>query len=187
MNSSNTSPVLFTIDDVNKMVEAGVFVGRPDRIELIEGVLTVMSPASEEHDDVIRYLNSWSHQVIGDRYVVSVQAGLRLLKTESLPEPDICWIDAGHRRGRPTPPVVPLVIEVAVTSEEHDLVVKQRLYAMEQIAEFWVVLPRSAAIIVHRNPTGNRYTQIETYRIGQTVSPACVPGATLELEWLFQG
>ena len=187
MNSPVTTPVLFTIDAVNKMAEAGVFVGRTDRIELIEGVLTVMSPASEDHDDVIRYLTTWCQRHVGDRFQLCVQQGIRLLKTESLPEPDFYLVDAGHRRGRPTPAIVPLVIEVAVSSQEHDLVVKQRLYAMEQIAEYWVVLPESATIIVHRKPVGENYSQVETFGIGQTISPICVPGASLDLDWLFRG
>jgi Uma2 family endonuclease len=187
MNSPPTIPVLFTIDDVNRMAEAGIFVGRTDRIELIEGVLSVMSPATEEHDDMIRFLTTWSHRVVGDRYHLAIQQGIRLQKTESMPEPDIFWVHASHGRGRPTPAVVPLIIEVAVSSQEQDLMVKQRLYAMEQIAEYWVVLPQSATIVVHRQPLGERYTKVETLGLGQTVSPACISNATLDLEWLFRG
>jgi Uma2 family endonuclease len=151
------------------------------------GIQNKRSPAPEDQDDVIRYLTAWSNRVVGNRYQLAVQQGIRLLKTESLPEPDIFWVDASHRRGRPTPVNVPLIIEVTVSSQEHDLIVKQRLYAMEGIAEYWVVLPQSATIIVHRQPIGERYANVETFGIGQAISPVCIPEATLDLEWLFRG
>jgi hypothetical protein len=37
MQRPQTLPVLFTIDDLGRMIDAGVFVGRTGRIELIEG------------------------------------------------------------------------------------------------------------------------------------------------------
>lgn len=186
MQPSPTLPVLFTIDDLSRMIDAGVFVGRTGRIELIEGELRAMSPASEEHDDVVRYLDRWSQRVVGEQFHVAVQQGLRLLKTESMPEPDLYWVDASYRRGRPTPAVVPLVIEVGLSSLDYDLTVKQQLYAMEQIPEYWVVDPRSETIIVHRQPLGNRYAKVDTFGIGQTASPQCLTKATLDLHWLFR-
>jgi len=186
MSSPATMPVLFTVEDLNRMIGAGVFVGRPDRIELIEGVLRMMSPATEEHDDVIQYLIDWSQHVASGRYRIGSQRGIRLLKSESMPEPDVFWIDAAHRRGRPTSKVIPLVIEVAVTSMDHDLVTKQRLYAIEQIAEYWVVAPDTETVIVHREPVGERYGKVETICIGQSVSPICIPEASLDLNWLFR-
>jgi len=177
--------VRFTIDQYKQMVDAGVFAGRNDRIELLDGELSMMSPASDGHDDAIVALTEWSHQVVGSVYRIAVQIGVRLLKSESMPEPDLYWIEAIHRRGRATSKVVPLVMEVAVSSLELDLGTKRQLYANEGIPEYWVVDPESETIVVHRDPVGPRYGNIETFRICQTISPLCLPNATLDLKWLF--
>jgi len=177
--------VNFTVDQYKQMIDAGVFAGRTDRIELIEGELRMMSPASDGHDDVIRYLDRWSHQNVGEQYSVAVQMGLRLLKSESMPEPDLYWIASSHGRGRPDSKAVPLVIEVSVSSLDADLTAKHHLYAQEGIPEYWVVDPETETIVVHRDPMGPRYGKIETFRIGQTVSTICLPGVTFDLKWLF--
>lgn len=168
------------------MINAGVFANRDDRIELLLGELVVMSPASEGHDWVIRYLNKWSIESTVDRFDVAVQMGIRLLNSESMPEPDLYWLTAGFGRGRPTSKDVPLVIEVTVSSEERDYSFKQQLYAIDQIQEYWVVNPERETVTVHREPLGDRYAQIRTYQVGTTVSPLCLPEAVLDLKWLFR-
>jgi len=37
------------------------------------------------------------------------------------------WVDSKHRRGRPTAAVVPVVVEVSISSLDFDPTVKQRL------------------------------------------------------------
>ena len=55
MSQTIQHSVRFTREDLDRMVEAGVFANRKERIELLAGELQMMSPASSEHDDVIRY------------------------------------------------------------------------------------------------------------------------------------
>jgi Uma2 family endonuclease len=178
--------VRFTVDQYQRMIDAGVFAGRDDRIELLQGELAVMSPASAGHDGVIRYLIRWSSKVAGERFDVAVQMGLQLANSESMPEPDVYWIEAGFGRGRPTSMVVPLVIEVALSSAERDYDFKQRLYALDQIQDCWVVDPERETVTVHREPLGDRYAKIQTHQVGATVSPLCLPEAVLDLNWLFR-
>jgi len=185
MQPTGNEPVRFTLSDFNQIEKTGVFEQRSERIELIDGELRTMSPATEELDDVISYLNRWSADVAGDRFRIFVQSGLRLLHSDSMPEPDLYWTDLSQGRGRPTSSVVPLVIEVSVSSLQYDLTVKQSLYAVEQIPEYWVVDPISQLLIVHVQPLGQRYSKVDTFAVGQTVTPVCLPGAVLDLHWLF--
>ncbi len=186
MNNPVFRPFLFSIADLTRMVDAGIFVGRTGRIELIEGELRSMSPASDGHDDLIRFLDKWSHQFVGENYFVAVQQGLRLLQTESMPEPDLYWVDIRHRRGRPTPAVVPLIIEVSVTSLEYDLETKCRLYARDGVTEYWVVDGESEAIYVHREPVDDSYATVQVYKHPKQPTPLCSPDAKLDLNWLFR-
>ena len=187
MNNPEIKSVFFSVDDLERMIDAGVFVGRLGKIELIEGELCRMSPASEGHDDLILYLTRWSHRVVGEQYFVAVQIGLRLLKTESMPEPDLYWVDARRQRGRPTAVVVPLVIEISSSSLEYDLETKRRLYALDEIAEYWVIDSRTETIVVHRQPVGESYVQIQTFKHPDQPSPLCLPDARLDIDWLFHG
>ncbi len=185
MNNPVFRPFLFSVDDLTRMVDAGIFVGRTGRIELIEGELRNMSPASDGHDDIIRFLDKWSHRVVGENYFVAVQQGLRLLKTESMPEPDLYWVDVRHKRGRPTSAVVPLVIEVSISSLDYDLETKRRLYALDGIAEYWVVDSESETVYVHREPVDASYSSIQVYQSPEQPAPQCLPDARLDLHWLF--
>lgn len=97
-----------------------------------------MSPVSDRHDLTILRLNTWSGQQQTDQqFEVGVQMGLRLRQTESMPEPDLFWIETGFG-ARPEIAVVPLVIEVALSSLQYDTEDKARLYALEGLAEYWV-------------------------------------------------
>lgn len=185
-------PARFTFEDIDRMIDAGVFDQRTDRVEFIEGELRTMSPAGDEHDMLIQYLLEWSGDVTGEQYRFGCQQGVRLSKTQSMPEPDIFWLDVAHGRKRATPESVPLVIEVAASSLEYDLTVKQRLYAMENIPEYWVVDVATESIVVHRQPLSefedqSRYGTVETFKIGQSIAPLCQPEAALDLNWLFHG
>jgi len=187
MSQSIANPVRFSLEDLERMIEAGIFDQRTGRIELIEGELRMMSPASYEHDDLIQCLNQWSFESSKKRFRIAVQQGLQLRLTQSMPEPDLYWIDARHKRDRrPTAEVVPLVIEVSVSSLAYDLGEKQRLYAMESIAEYWVVDPNTESVIVHRQPLSERYATVTTFSIGQPLTPLCAADSNLDLQWLFR-
>lgn len=178
-------PALFTVDDYNRMIKAGVFEQYAGRIELIDGELTEMSPASEEHDDVIRYLIKWATANAAADFEFGSQIGLRLLHSDSMPEPDFILIDKSHGRGRITSALTPLVVEVAVASLDYDLTVKQAIYAAEGIPEYWVIDPLAQTVIVHLNPLAKRYGKIDTFSVDQSITPQCLPNARLSLHWLF--
>jgi Uma2 family endonuclease len=102
-----------------------------------------------------------------------------------MPEPDMYWVDSKHRRGRPTAAVVPLVVEVSISSLDFDHTVKQRLYASEGIAEYWIFDAINQRAIVHLNPDGDRYLSVHTFGTEHSISPRCLPEAKLDLRWLF--
>lgn len=186
MNLVTHNRPTFSIAEYERMIESGVFEQRTDHIELIDGELVMMAPVSDAHDDLILYLTDWSRHAMGDQYQLAVQIGLQLLESESLPEPDLFWVGASHRRGRPTSKEVALVIEVALTSLDIDSTTKQHLYASEGIPEYWVVDSESETVIVHRKPLPKRYASVQTSGLGQVIAPLCRPDQHLDLTSLFR-
>ena len=187
LRSNLAEPLLFTVDDLEKMITAGIFDDRSGHIELIEGELLQMSPASERHDILIRRLNTWSgQQQTENQFEIAVQMGLRLHRTESMPEPDLYWVKSGRSR-RPDTSVVPLVIEVALSSLRYDREDKTRLYALDDLQEYWLVDIAAEAVEVRTEPNGEGFDQLQVFRRGQSLHPICLPTATLDLDWLFAG
>ncbi len=178
--------VLFTVDDLEKMIDAGVFNNKTGRIELIEGEFRKMSPASDNHDNLIRALNMWSVKMQADeKFEVGVQMGIRLNKTESMPEPDLFWIETGQT-SRPTTAVVPLIIEVSVSSIDYDRGTKNRLYALDELQEYWIVDGKNQRIEVRTQPSGDDFARLEVFDRSRSLSPLCLPAAKLDIDWLFR-
>ena len=185
LNPTPQHTVLFTVDDLERMITAGIFAERTGRIELIEGVFRKMSPASELHDNLIRILNMWSvRQQTEEEFEVAVQMGIRMTETESMPEPDLFWVKTGNIT-RPTTAVVPLIIEVSVTTITYDRDIKSRLYALDDLEEYWIVDGDAQRIEVRRQPRDGEFTSIQTFDRHDSISPLCLPSATLDIEWLF--
>ena len=180
LNPAPQTAVLFTVDDLEKMIDAGIFDERTGRIELIEGEFLQMSPASDHHDNLIRVLNMWSvRQQTLDQFEIAVQMGIRLNQTESMPEPDLFWVKTGHTR-RPTTQVVPLVIEVSVSSIDYDRDIKARLYAKDGLNEYWIVdamKQNMTAMIRWRGQW-----QLKTVKPNQKYTTRHLPGFTLDLK-----
>lgn len=180
----------FSVQDLEKMIEVGVFDGQHGHVELVEGEILRISPASERHDLLVRRLTMWSAQQqfgnsSGTTYEVAVQLGLRLDQSESMLEPDVFWVRSDHAV-RPDTRVVPLVIEVALSSLHYDTHEKLRLYAMDGLQEYWVVDVDSETIQVRTDPCGEQFQNLQVFGRGSSVSPQCRPGASLEVDWLFR-
>jgi Uma2 family endonuclease len=142
------------------------------RIELIEGRIIDMAPPGPPHDGSITELIDLFAPVIG-RLRVTIQTGLRL-DDESLLLPDLMLLKprGGHyRTHHPVPADVELAIEVAHSSIHRDAGDKLRLYATSGIADYWIVDLRRKVLIVHREPDGGQYDQVQTLRGDQTIAP----------------
>jgi Uma2 family endonuclease len=178
--------VLFTVDDLEKMIDAGIFDNKPGRIELIEGEFRKMSPARDQHDSLIRVLTMWSAKAQNEElFEIGVQMGIRLNKTESMPEPDLFWIKTGHT-SRPTADVVPLIIEVSVSTIDFDRGRKLRIYALDGIREYWIVDAKNRRIEVRAQPSGDDFSKFEVFDRTRSISPLCLPSAKLDVDWLFR-
>ena len=158
------------------MAEAGIF--HPDeRVELIEGEIVQMSPISPRHAGCVINATRLFITRLGDRAIVSPQNPV-IIQPRSEPQPDLLLLRpraVSYSREHPTPEDVLLAVEVADTTVRFDRLVKARLYARADIAEFWLLLTMDGTVEVYRAPGSDGYTSVTQRGPGQTVSPLAFP------------
>lgn len=155
-----------SLDQYHGMIEAGL-LDEDARVEFIEGVIVDMSPKGEPHELTIVWLNkAFSRGVDLDRY--DIRIGSPLTIGDSEPEPDVVVVEAGLQL--PHPATAPLVIEVAWSSQQRDLVVKPPIYASAGIPDYWVVDLDGRRVVVHREPGPAGYASIEPVTSGALVA-----------------
>lgn len=179
---------LFNFEQFEKMDEAGVFADRDGRIELIEGRLMTMAPASAEHANVIIDLavnlaNALKASGVAGLKVLS-QATLRI-GDHSAPEPDVFVARPDHGRQYYDAEDAVFVAEVSVTTFQPDQSFKRPMYARAGIPELWILEPRHLSIHVHRQPQADG-TWGETFTVTEgVVSPLFAPAIRIALSDVF--
>ncbi len=173
----------FSITEYDRIVNTGALHSR--RLELIQGEIREMSPIGPIHEDIVDLLNEWS--VMNAKDVrVRIQQSIGLPGLDAAPEPDVVWVvRRNYRNSRPLTADVLLIVEVAESSLAYDLNEKAKLYANAEVAEYWVVDIPSNELVVHRDPTGNRYTEVNRVGLTGQVSPLSRPDISLSVRMLF--
>ena len=142
------------------------------RVELIEGEIIQMSPIGPRHAGVVYFLNDYFGQLRG-RALLGPQGPLGLSES-SEPEPDLMLLQFRsdyYSKSHPTVADVLLVIEVSHTSAEFDLTKKMEIYASAGIPEYWVVDLNRDLVVVHREPTDLKYSNVQECGADDVVAP----------------
>ena len=177
----------FTLEQYEKMMDAGVFAG-PDqrRLELIRGEIVPMSPIGTPHWRMVNILNRWSAKVTSEDDVeISVQNPITVPPNDSAPEPDIAWLKAKPYTSHVRPEDILLVIEVADSTVRFDTVEKAAIYAEGGIKDYWVVDLASEVVHVHRDPIDGQYRTITMARKDDEILPLEYPQAVLNVGEAF--
>ena len=157
-----------------------------ERYELIDGELIRKMSKSPLHSITLLLLTRWLREVFGYLRVaqeVSIDPG-PLLNAKNEPEPDAIVLrrSAVEFRGENAGPSdILLVAEVSVTTQDYDLGAKAALYASAGIAEYWVLDLAANRIVVHRDPTGERYNSIFAFAADEAVTPLAAESASIRL------
>jgi Uma2 family endonuclease len=167
--------------EYDRMVELGVFE-EDEKIELIKGFIVRMSPTGVPHASTVQALNRLFVLALApsDRASVRVQSPFAA-SDESEPEPDIAVLPPGEYRDD-HPKKAFLVIEVSESTLRYDRGEKADVYAEAGIEEYWIVNTRDRLIEVRTDIVDGVYTQVTTYRRGQTISPRAFPDLVIPLE-----
>jgi len=171
-----------TVEDYERMVDVGI-LGEDDRVELLKGQLSEMSPEGPEHAGLIQWLSTALIRAIDpDVAGVRLAAPLRLAPL-SMPEPDIAIVAPGVNT-RAHPSAAMLAIEIAFSSLRLDIGTKAEVYAAAGIEEYWVIDIRKRVVHVYGSPVGDRYDAYRSVASG-SLRPRFAGAPAIDVEALF--
>ncbi len=171
-----------TVEIYERMVDAGI-LGEDDRVELLNGLLSEMSPQGEQHSGLLEWLSVAMIRAIDpDIASVRVQMPLRFASF-SVPEPDLAIVEPGVKT-HALPAGAMLAIEIAVSSRRLDLGTKAEIYAAAGVGEYWVIDIPARVVHVHDAPSSAGYESCRQVASGRLRPP--VAGAPeIDVETLF--
>jgi len=162
-------------------------LGPSDKVELINGMITAMSPAGPEHDYTIMQLTELLMPVI-PTYHLLIQSTINLGEGQIF-DPDLAVIKRrggdAYKRKHAGPEDILLIIEAAASSMKRDAQVKMPIYASAGIPEYWIADIANRSLIVHREPSGDQYESVTTYQGDTAVQAASVQGLSLAPAAIF--
>ncbi len=170
----------FAVSEYHQMAQAGI-LGEDDRVELIDGEVTQMTPIGRRHAACVDRMTTLFVKTFGDDAQVRVQNPV-VLGEYTEPQPDLALLRPRpdfYSSGHPNPEDILLLVEVAETSAETDRRVKVPLYARSGIQEFWLVDLEEDTVTVHRDPTPSGYGTVRVVGRGEEVAPVAFPGRPL--------
>jgi Uma2 family endonuclease len=152
----------FSVADYHALGRLGILTDG-DRVELLDGLLVVKPMKLSPHRMATKLTRDALAGVLPAGWYVDTQEPLGL--DESEPEPDV-YVARGTTRdypdGHPGPPNVPLVVEVAESSLDHDRTWKKAIYARGGIPAYWIVNLVDRTLEVHSTPAAGDYTAVAT-------------------------
>jgi Uma2 family endonuclease len=185
------SEFLFDFDQFELMDQAGVFDGVQGRVELIEGKIIQMAPASTDHGganaDVVFAIES-ALRTLSPRPALKVIVNATLqIGRRSAPLPDVLVMRTTGVGKYAQAEQAVLVVEISVSTRGNDLTVKSRLYARAGVPEYWVVEPKARKVSIFREPRpdGTWASATVLEGDGATVSPLFAPQISIPLTELF--
>ncbi|WP_426009661.1 Uma2 family endonuclease [Caulobacter sp. DWR2-3-1b2] len=185
------SEFLFDFDQFELMDQAGVFSGVQGRVELIEGKIIQMAPASTDHGganaDVVFAIES-ALRALSPRPALKVIVNATLqIGQRSAPLPDVFVMRRAEGEKYAQAEQAVLVVEISISTRGNDLTVKSRLYARAGVPEYWVVEPNARKVSVCREPQADGTWASTAVFEGNaaTVSPLFAPQISIALSELF--
>lgn len=151
MAASSVELLTWDVERFHAAAQAGLLGDR--RLELLDGLITVVPNPDQFHEWMIRQIIKLLVQALGDAALVDKGQPVQLSET-SEPVPDIVVLKPQaheYKRIRPTPEDVYLLIEVGNSTPERDTEVKRELYARFGIQEYWVFDLAAQALRVFRD------------------------------------
>lgn len=174
------------VEQFDQLVESGAFAD-DERVELLFGVLYLMDREEMESGEHI-----WITQRVMKRLVVAtLDLPLEVICQSSVkmgdyhvPMPDITVVSkqAGFERPRGGR----LVVEIAKSSLRTDREVKERIYSVAGVREYWIVDVEHERVFVYSEPHGEAYARLEVVPRTGVLKPLELPGLEITVDELFQ-
>jgi Uma2 family endonuclease len=164
MSSADLEDRRFTRDELNGMIEAGLFANDDRRIELLDGRLIVVPPEGPLHAFVATELRDLMITAYAGRAHVRDAKPLDCGEREQ-PEPDLAAAlgsPRDYRDRHPRGDETLLVVEVSRTTLVRDRE-KARIYAAARVPEYWLVDLPNRRVELHRDPRPDRYALVQLH------------------------
>lgn len=157
------------------------------RLELLDEVLIMHSPASIRHEDMFAFLLTLIREYATPRGLgraFGSRAAMYLNDARRF-EPDLIFIRSEHlhRLGEVAlEGPADLVIEIlSRATRDYDTGEKRDAYAEGGVPELWLIDPENRRLLVDR-PAGRRHAELAE----GAFEPAALPGLQLDVAWLWQ-
>jgi Uma2 family endonuclease len=150
---------LWSIADYHQMIESGI-LDEDDRVELLEGKIVCMSPQRPFHAASVQRSSRLLFK-LGDRTEIRIQLPV-ILGDDSEPEPDIAVVrfdNSEYSFRHPEAPDIYLLIEVTDSTIAKDRKQKARIYAKNQVLEYWILDVQRRQVYVFRQPEDGTYRE----------------------------
>lgn len=171
-----------TTDQYDQMVRTGV-LGPDDKMELLDNYVVLKIPKNEPHEGTVDLVREalTPHKPTG--WMLRCQQ--TVVMPYNRPEPDFALVRGAARSfltRHPSAADAALLVEVADTSRDRDLLDKAAIYAGARVPVYWVVNIPGRQVEVHTDPTGPvesaEYQTVTRYAAGQDV-PLVLDGVTV--------
>lgn len=175
------APRRYTAADIFFFLDAGLLADGV-KFELLDGAIRPMSPKGNEHEAMRLKIARWMRGAWADNFD-SLQEHTLTTGDETLLEPDFVVFTIGIdlKARKLTSADILLIVEVADSSLDYDLVDKAEKYAAFGVGEYWVVNARTGVTRVHRAPAEQGWTEQRDVPAGEPLAPLCAPTAMLKL------
>jgi len=169
----------WSVAEIEAMVAKGI-IDEDEGFELIGGEVVPMSPKGRRHEILRSKLAFYmTRRASGDLMVVA-EAQLNLTD-DSYVLPDILVHPAAIEVPDVRGPTALLVVEIADSSLEYDLLTKAPLYASHGVREYWVINAQTLVTAIHRQPSGAEYAAVERLGADDRLVPEAAPQLAVTL------
>ena len=158
----------WSISDWHELVDSGVLAQH--RVELLEGEIVETSPEDPMHSSTNHSVVEYFRELLG-RAVIREAHPITLDNSE--PEPDIAVVRSPYTNyfvRHPYAEDIYWLVEISNKTLKLDLERKLATYARNGIIEYWVIDLVNKKLVVHTQPVGNSYTQVQNLTTGN-ISP----------------
>ena len=177
----------WTADAFVKAFDAGVFE-HDARLELLQGRIFEIVGQGPRHSTLASVIADMLRDAAGKRLAVREEKPVRIA-ADSQPIPDILVLrgrQTDYNDHQPEPDEVELLVEISVTTLEYDLGGKARQYAQAGIRDYWVVVEKENAIVVHREPSPDGYKDVKRLIGEDALSTLALPKVVWTVDVLLE-
>ncbi len=177
---------LWSIADYHQMIEAGI-LDEDDRVELLEGKIVCMSPQRPFHAASVQRSSRLLFNLLSDRAEIRVQLPV-ILGNDSEPEPDLAVVrfdNYEYSFRHPEVLDIYLLIEVADSTIAKDRKQKARIYAKNQVLEYWILDLQKRQVYVFRQPEENIYREELILSSNDSIAMQAFPNEAIALDAMF--